>query len=133
MRVGAGASFCLVVASMFWPWTAFGTASSVPGHRLASLVLSGRIDPWVPRWVGLALFIVPLSGCIGLASLAFAGRPWRIARLVAIAASAAFSLLLLGALHRLSIDGVGRGGALAFIGTIGAAVFVSLGVEDPTK
>jgi hypothetical protein len=97
------------------------------------LVLSGRIDPWVPRWVGLALFIVPLCGCVGLASLAFAGRSWRIARLVAIAASATATLLLLALLHRLSVDGIGRGGALALGGTIAAAVFVSLGVEDPLQ
>jgi len=88
---------------------------------------------WVPRWVGLALFAVPLSGCIGLASLAYVGRAWRIARIGAIAAAATGTLLLLALLHRLSIDGIGRGGALAVAGTIGAAACVSLGVEVASR
>jgi hypothetical protein len=119
-----------VFASMFWPWTSSGSGSSVPGHRLASLILEGRADLWVPRWVGAALFLVPLAGSIGLATLVGRGRVVEIARVGAVVIAAAVSICVLAALHKLSLAGLGPGGALALFGSLAAGVCVAFGRKD---
>lgn len=122
-RAGAAVAFMAVCASMFWPWTSSGTGSSVPGHRLASLILEGRTDPWVPRWIGAALFLVPLSGPAGLLGLVY-GRRLPGALAAAIVTPAAISCVLLAQLHKLSPGGLGLGAGLSLGGSLAAATFV---------
>ena len=54
----------LVVASFGLPWTSHGLASTVSGRELADLLLRGSIDALAPRWTGLALYLVPVTGAL---------------------------------------------------------------------
>jgi hypothetical protein len=133
LRGGASLSFLAVLSSMFWPWTTHGTGSSVPGHRLASLLLQGRADLWHPRWMGAALFLVPLSGSVGLAAVVLEGKSAAIVRVAAIVLATAISVVVLASLHKLSLHGIGPGGALAVGGCVGAGVFSVLGKKESRR
>ena len=102
----------------------------MPGHRLAALILEGRADLWVPRWVGAALFLVPLSGSIGLATLVYSGRGVVVARVGAVVVAATVSVCVLAVLHKLSIAGIGPGGALSLFGSLTAGICVAFGRKD---
>jgi hypothetical protein len=51
-----------LVASTFLAWPANGAGSGLAAHRLADVLMSEAVDPWLPRWWGLAVYVVPASG-----------------------------------------------------------------------
>jgi hypothetical protein len=129
-RVGAIAALVAVMASMFWPWTTRGTGSAIPGHRLASLILEGRTDFVIARPFGAVLFLVPALAATALAMLTIRGRAARYVRLGAVIAAGAISMTLLALLHRLSFGGMGAGGWLACVGSVAAAVCLTVSATE---
>jgi hypothetical protein len=53
-----------LVASTFLAWPASGAGSGLAAHRLADVLMSEAVDPWMPRWWGLAVYVVPAAGAV---------------------------------------------------------------------
>jgi hypothetical protein len=53
-----------LVGSTFLAWTASGAGSNISAHRLGDLLLSDAAKPWVPRWFGLVVYLVPVGGVL---------------------------------------------------------------------
>lgn len=71
--IGAG----LVVSGLFGPLTVRGPGSAVSARVTADLLLSGTIDAWAPRWVGVVLYLPPILAASTVASLGLRGR-WAV-------------------------------------------------------
>jgi hypothetical protein len=84
-----------IVASAFLPWVAHGAGSSLDLHDLGDLVLGGDVSAVVPRWVGLAAYVIPVIGALLIVTAAVEGRRarrltavWGVAAVLLIAAAA---------------------------------------------
>jgi hypothetical protein len=123
-------SLAAVIASMFWPWTARGSGSAIPAHRFAALLLEGRVDFAVPRWVGAVLFLVPVCAATAVAMLTVGGRAAYFARNAAAVICLAICVTALVVLHSLSVARMGIGGWLALCGATLGAAFVVMGTKE---
>jgi hypothetical protein len=132
-RTVVAISFVAVTASMFFPWASHGLGSAVSGHQLAALVLEGRADLWVPRWAGAALYVLPLSGSVGLMTLVYEGRTPRFMRALVIGVALALSVATLSVLHSLNLAHIGPGGVLALGGSVAAALTTTPGRKDQSR
>jgi hypothetical protein len=92
-RLAAVPGGALLVLSVLGPLTSTGPASSAPAHHVADLILSGDVERWMPRWLGLAVYAVSLAGA-GVLIGAGLGERWG-RRVTAICAAVAGIALLL--------------------------------------
>lgn len=88
---GAGLAW---FAGAFVPATSSGMGSTLSAHQLADLVQSGSVTHWVPSWIGLAWYLVPISGALLVMCSALGGSIARVTRVVTAAAAAVISLAL---------------------------------------
>ena len=86
---------CLVVASAFVPWVATGTGSTVALHDLGDLVLGGTVSSVIPRWVGLAAYLIP---ALGAAIVLASGVHGPVARRTTVALTACLAVLVVAAI-----------------------------------
>ena len=86
---------CLAVASAFVPWIGQGAGSTVALHDLGDLVLGGTVSSMIPRWVGLAAYLIP---ALGAAIVLLAGLHGRPARRAVVALTAVLAVLVVAAI-----------------------------------
>lgn len=116
MAVGAFGGLALVV-STFLAWPARGAGSSVAAHRIGDLLLSEASRPWLPRWAGLVVYLVPAGGAVLMVAsgVQAAAAPWlKLAGLVPAALVTAIVVVTLSKRHPLDL---GAGASLALAGT----------------
>ncbi len=114
----------LLLASTFLPWSDRGAGSAIALRRIADLVLAGTVDAFVPRWAGLAVYLIPLGGALVLIGTGLGGRLGIGIGVAGIVLAVAGTALALVALDRLPRTGVGGGTVAACAG----AMLGSLGV-----
>lgn len=94
------------------PWRDHGVGSAITVHRLGDLMLSGELAPLVPRWFGLApyLLYVVAAGWLGAGAC-----PDRLRRWLATSATGMAALLVVASsmLPSPAWDRLGPGALLA--------------------
>lgn len=113
-----------IVASMFLPWVDRGGGSTVPLRSLGDLVLAGDLGGRAPRWLGLVVYLIPLTGAITIVA---DGLGERGRALGATAFGVATSLVGLGVVLPLVRDrrpGVGQWVAVGGLVAIGMSHFL---------
>lgn len=130
---GAGGGGLLLVASVV-PWSGRGAGSTIALHRVGDLILSGTVDAWASRWVGLVVYAVPLSGALLLVGAGLGRR-----RGAALSAVASIGGILATGVVLATLDRVGRAGTstgsgaiLALAGSVLGATAAVLGAVGQT-
>ena len=122
--LGAGSlGGLLLLGSTFLPWSTRGAGSAIALRRIADMVLAGTVDALVPRWAGLAVYLIPLGGALLLVGTGLGGRVGLVVGVVALLLALAGTSLAVLALDRLPRTGVGGGTVAAccgaMLGTLG--------------
>lgn len=112
----------LLLASTFAPWSDRGSGSSIALRRVGDLVLSGAVDAWAPRWVGLVVYAIPLGGALLLVGAGLGSRRGLTVGTAGTVAALAGGVVVVLALDRLGRAGVGPGTVMAAAGTVVAAI-----------
>jgi hypothetical protein len=133
-QIAAGVGGLLLLVGTALPWSGRGAGSRIALVEVGDLVLSGRLDAWAPRPVGLVVYAVPLGGALLLIGAGLGGRTGRVVAGVAILLAAAGLVLARAALRRVGAEGWGPGASLSVLGIVlGAAATLvrSVAPEDP--
>lgn len=113
----------LLLAATFLPWSDRGAGSAIALRRIADLVLAGTVDAFVPRWAGVAVYLIPLGGALVLIGTGLGDRLGVGVGATGVVLSAAGTTVAVVALDRLPRSGVGGGTvaacAGAMLGTLG--------------
>ncbi|NLV54701.1 MAG: hypothetical protein GXY13_03710 [Acidimicrobiales bacterium] len=120
----------LLLVATFLPWSRRGAGSAIALRRVADLVLSGRVDAFVPRPAGLVVYAVPLGGALLLVAAGLGGRAGATAALAGVLLAGAGTALAALALVRIEGTEVGGGTALATTGAILGILGLGLGARD---
>jgi len=110
-----------LVASTFLAWPADGAGSGLAAHRLADVLMSEAVDPWIPRWWGLAVYVVPVSGAVVMVTSGLDVGFAPVLKAVALIVAAVVTVLTVIALP--SLD-PGPGALVALLGLGFGAVSV---------
>jgi hypothetical protein len=102
-----------LVASTFLPWPADGAGSGLAAHRLADVLMSEAVDPWIPRWWGLAVYVVPVSGAVVMVSSGLDAGVAPVLKAIALTVAAVVTVLTVIALPTLDL---GPGALVALLG-----------------
>lgn len=113
----------LLLAAALLPWSTRGAGSTIALRRIGDLVLAGTVDAWVPRWAGLAVYLVPLGGALVLVGTGLGRRAGGALAAGGVVLAVVGTAVCLSALDRLSATGVGGGTVAAvsgaMLGTVG--------------
>jgi hypothetical protein len=88
---GAGVAW---IVSAFVSATSSGLGSTLSAHQLADLVQSGSVSYWVPSWLGVVWYAVPISGAVLIMCSSVDGPVARTTRVITSCAATAVSLAL---------------------------------------
>jgi hypothetical protein len=125
-QVGAGLGGLLLLVGTALPWSGRGAGSRLALVEVADLVLSGRLDAWAPRALGLVVYAVPLGGAVLLVGAGLGGRTGRLLSVAAVVLAATGLLLARAALTRAGAEGWGPGAVLSVVGiALGAAAILA--------
>ncbi|MGI8938097.1 MAG: hypothetical protein ACR2JF_07785 [Iamia sp.] len=127
-RASAALGGLLLLVATAMPWSGRGAGSSIALHRVGDLILSGAVDAWASRWIGLVVYAVPLSGALLLVGAGLGGRRGAALSAVAAAGGLAASGLVVDTLDRVGRSGTGPGTVLAVTGAALGVVAALLGV-----
>lgn len=106
----------LLLTATFAPWSGRGAGSSIALRRIADLVLSGTVDAWVPRSMGLLVYAIPLGGALVLVGTGLGGRAGAVTAGVGVVLALSGTVVAVAALDRLERSGMGPGLYLAGAG-----------------
>lgn len=134
--VTGGLGGCLLLAATFLPWARHGAGSSIAARRLGDLILSGTVEAWVPRWLGVAVYVVPVAGALVLIGSGLGGRAGAAVAAAGLGPAVVVTALTVAALPRRHPFDLGTGAVLAGVGLcLGAAAAVlsaRMGPRRPT-
>jgi hypothetical protein len=102
-----------LVASTFLAWPADGVGSGLAAHRLADVLMSEAVDPWIPRWWGLAVYVVPVSGAMVMVTSGLGVGFAPILKAIALTVAAIVTVLTVIALPTFDL---GPGALVALLG-----------------
>jgi len=111
-----------LVASTFLAWPANGAGSGLAAHRLADVLMSEAVDPWIPRWWGLAVYVVPVSGAVVMVTSGLEIGLAPVLKALALALAAVVTVLTVVALPTRHTLDLGPGALVALLG-LGFGVF----------
>ena len=133
-QLGAGVAGLLLLVGTALPWSGRGAGSRIALVEIADLLLSGRLDAWAPRPVGLVVYAVPLGGALLMVGAGLGGRPGRVLSAVSVLLATTGLVLARAALSRAGAEGWGPGATLSAIGiALGAvATFARPGEPGPS-
>lgn len=109
------------------PWSTAGFGSTISLLRLADLVVSGTARAWVPRGLGLIVYLIPLGGALVLIGSGLGRRRGLLVGALGVGGAAVGTLAALLSLAGLGRLGLGAGPALAIGGLAAATVGLLLG------
>lgn len=79
----------LLISTLFLPWSADGVGSTIPGRRLADLLLRQEPRSTAELLGGTALYVVALVGAVVIAISAIAGKAVFAIRMMLVGSTAA--------------------------------------------
>ena len=136
-QVGAGLGGLLLLVATALPWADRGAGSRIALVDVADLLLSGRLESWAPRALGLVVYAVPLGGALLLIGAGLGGRAGRALAAASLAIAAAGLVLARAALAEAGARGWGPGAVVAVLGlVVGATATAARGrdlVDDPRR
>jgi hypothetical protein len=131
-QVGAGVAGLLLLVGTGLRWSGTGAGSRIALVEVADLLLSGRLDSWAPRPLGLVVYAVPLGGALLLVGAGLGGRAGRALSLAAVGLAAVGTLLARAALTEAGAEGWGPGAVVAVVGVVlGAAATLGRPSDAP--
>jgi hypothetical protein len=107
-----------LVASTFLAWPAEGMGSGLAAHRLADVLMSDAADPWVPAWLGLAVYVVPAAGALVMVASGLDIGVAPYLKAAALVPAALFTVLAAVALSKGHPFDLGPGARLALLGLV---------------
>lgn len=114
----------LLLSAVFFPWAGSGAGSSIAARRIGDLLLSGAVEAWAPRWLGLCVYLVPAAGALLLIGIGLGGRPGLIVAAAGLLPALLVTGATIAALPREGLLDLGSGAAMALIGVVLGAVSV---------
>jgi hypothetical protein len=125
-QAGAGVGGLLLLVGTALPWSGRGAGSRIALVDVADLLLSGRLESWAPRPLGLVVYAVPLGGALLLVGAGLGGRVGRALSAAALVLATVGSVLARAALDRVGAEGWGAGALVVGLGIVlGAAATVA--------
>jgi hypothetical protein len=105
-----------LVASTFLAWPADGAGSGLAAHRLADLLMSEAVDPWMPRWWGLFVYVVPAGGAVVMLTSGLEIGIAPVLKAVALTLAAVVTILTVVAMPNRDTLDLGPGALVALSG-----------------
>jgi hypothetical protein len=115
-QVGAGIGGLLLLLGTALPWSGRGAGSRIALVDVADLILSGRLDAWAPRPLGLVVYAIPLGGALLMVGAGLGGRVGRAVSVAAVVLATLGLVLARSALQRAGAEGWGAGAVLSVAG-----------------
>lgn len=117
-QIGAAVAGLLLIVGTALPWSGTGAGSRIALVEVADLLLSGRLEAWAPRPLGLVVYAVPLGGALLLVGAGLGGRVGRAVSVVAVVMAAGGLVLARSALSQAGAEGWGAGAIVAALGVV---------------
>ena len=105
-----------LVGSTFLAWPASGAGSGLAAHRLADVLISEAVDPWIPRWWGLAVYVVPAGGAVVMLTSGLELGIAPVLKAVALVFAALVTILTVVAMPTRHTLDLGPGALVALVG-----------------
>jgi len=121
----------LLLVATFLPWARHGTGSGVAARRMGDLLLSGTVEAWAPRWLGAAVYLVPVAGALVLIGCGLGGRSGASTAAAGLVPATVVTVALVAALPQRHPLDLGTGAWVAGVGLcLGAASTILTAVNS---